>query len=90
MLYIVDYLRPESITLGNGFFRYVVRNLKKNLFLGTWKKESVTGGEAFFKAFDPKPENLAKLQKAGAAEMYTEMVDSGATLKMVRRLEANG
>ena len=32
-------------------------------FTGTWKKESVTGAEAFFAAYDPKPENKAKLER---------------------------
>lgn len=59
-------------------------------FSGTWKKESVTGAEAFFMAYDPKPENKEKLAKAAAADMFTEMTDNGATLKIVRRLEAGG
>ena len=57
-------------------------------FTGTWKKESVTGSDVFFAAYDPKPENKAKLEKAAAADMFTELTDNGSSLKMVRRLEA--
>ena len=59
-------------------------------FSGTWKKESVTGAEAFFLAYNPKPENKAKLEKAAAADMFTDLTDNGSSLKMVRRLEAGG
>lgn len=60
-------------------------------FSGTWKKESVTGAEAFFTAYDQgNAENKAKLAKASAADMFTEMTDNGTTLKIVRRLEAGG
>ena len=59
-------------------------------FSGAWKKTASEGGEAFFTAFDPKPEVAEKMRKAAGAEMVTTIVDDGASITMSRVLSLDG
>merc|ERR1711931_182234 len=62
----------------------------KMSFSGAWKKSASEGGEAFFTAFDPKPEVAEKMRKAALAEMVTTIVDDGASITMSRVLSLDG
>ena len=55
-------------------------------FTGAWKRTSTDGAEAFFAAFEPKPENAEKLRKAALAEMVTNITDNGTNITLSRTL----
>ena len=59
-------------------------------FSGEWKKISSEGGEAFFTAFDPKPEVAEKMRKAAGAEMVTTIVDDESSITISRVLSLDG